>query len=66
MYTISESIVERLKVLAALQINNEDPDFNAYEASGGNYDDAYALGSADGEILLAREILREISFKEAP
>ncbi len=38
----------------------EDPDFNPYEFSGGNYDDAYFAGVADGKVKLAREILEAI------
>lgn len=37
----------------------EDEDFNPYEFSGGNYDDAYFGGSADGEALLAKQLLKE-------
>jgi hypothetical protein len=33
--------------------------FNPYESSGGNFDDAYWAGETDGEVLLARMILDE-------
>jgi hypothetical protein len=31
-------------------------DFNAYDYSGGNFDDAHSQGMHDGEILFAREL----------
>jgi hypothetical protein len=34
-------------------------DFNPCDFSGGNYDDAYYGGSADGRASLARELLKE-------
>lgn len=35
--------------------------FNADTASGGNFDDAYELGTEDGEVYFARLVLREIN-----
>ena len=35
-------------------IDNEE--FNAYDYSGGNFDDAHSQGMRDGEILFAREL----------
>ena len=44
---------------------SDDDDFNPYEFSGGNYDDAYYGGRDDGEAILAYKILKEF-FKETP
>jgi hypothetical protein len=48
---------EYLEKLAAKKAAIDKEDFNPYDYSGGNYDDAYYMGSSDGEILLARELL---------
>ena len=34
-------------------------DTNIYDASGGKFDDAYYLGDNDGQIMLARHILKD-------
>jgi hypothetical protein len=34
--------------------------FNAHDASGGNYDDAFYMGQEDGEIFFARSMLNKI------
>lgn len=39
--------------------------FNACDASGGNYDDAYYYGLEDGEIGMARAILDLLPMKES-
>ena len=57
---LSAEMVEKLKVLAAKTAACDDEDFTAYDYCGGNYDDAYDVGSEDGEILLAREILADL------
>ena len=55
---MNEEMIKRLKALAAEETLFEgDGGSNPYDASGGNYDDAYSLGVDDGEISLAREIL---------
>lgn len=41
----------------------DNDDFMAYDYSGGNYDDCYSMGSNDGEIFLAREILDTLCIK---
>ena len=46
----------KLNALAAKKAHTDDPDFMVYDWSGGNIDDAYALGSSDGEVILAREL----------
>ena len=60
-------IIENLKKLAMGnplydRINNGE-DTNAYDCSGGNYDDAWAYGMGDGETYLAREILDELGIE---
>lgn len=58
-------ILEFVKAKAAEQTNYEaDSDFNAYDASGGNFYDAHELGANDGEIYFARSILKMINGDE--
>lgn len=57
---LSQAMIEKLKKLAATDCSFDNEDFNAYDYSGGNYDDAYYMGSTDGEISLAREILADM------
>lgn len=40
----------------------DDPDFMVDDYAGGNVDDAYQCGYEHGEIMLARELLKQ--FKE--
>jgi len=62
---MNEQMIEMLKKLAGENTlcigETSDAEcymiFSAYEASGGNYDDAYRMGRGDGKILLARELL---------
>lgn len=49
--------IEKLKKLAQRATSITEEDFNAYDSSGGNYDDAWAYGMDDGETLLAQKIL---------
>ena len=37
-------------------VHHEDEEFNAYDMSGGNYDDAYQLGVDAGRRELAQEL----------
>lgn len=57
---LSNEMIEKLKNLAAMEAACDDEEFNPYDVSGGNFDDAYYAGSVDGEILLAREILADL------
>jgi hypothetical protein len=41
----------------AAEYEEEDEDFNPYEQSGGNFDDAYRLGEDAGETAFAARIL---------
>jgi hypothetical protein len=46
-----------LEKIAKKESWQDSIDFNVYDFSGGNYDDAYYGGCDTGEILLARELL---------
>ena len=52
-----DELIAKLKALAAQTAATDNDDFSAYDYSGGQPDDAYDMGCADGEIALAREIL---------
>ena len=62
---LSEVMIEKLKKLAAESCCSDDEDFNAYDYSGGNFDDAYYAGTSDGEISSAREIIEDMA-KNSP
>ena len=55
--TISAEHIAELKKLAEENCACDAEDFNAYDYSGGNYDDAYDQGQRDGERLQARWVL---------
>jgi hypothetical protein len=63
---MKELILEKIKVLEAKveKLNEaygeEWEEFNAMDASGGNFDDAYELGSEHGEIFGKLSLLREL------
>lgn len=52
----NEEMLAEIHSLAKSSRQLDEPGFNAYEFSGGNYDDAYDMGFRDGLITLAREI----------
>lgn len=52
-----DELLKKLKELAAKEVAGNDEDFNAMDASGGNFDDAYELGRDDGKIVLALQLL---------
>lgn len=52
-----EDLKKYLQELSSKDAAIESEDFSAYDASGGNFDDAYSIGVSDGEISLARELL---------
>jgi len=56
---------ERLEKLSKRKCWFDDPEFNAMDMSGGNFDDAYTGGFNDGEASLATEILLLLT-KENP
>lgn len=54
---------ETLNQLIILAQKKVPDDFNVYDYSGGNYDDAYLLGLDHGEIGLARLVLDNLGVK---
>lgn len=50
-------------IILAKQKTLFEKDSNAFDASGGNYDDAYYLGCEDGEICLARKVLKAFNIE---
>lgn len=63
---LSGVIIEHLIKLAKRETWADQEDFDPQDFSGGNFDDAYYNGSADGESQLARDILNQlnIDYKE--
>jgi hypothetical protein len=55
----NEALKKFLLQTAIRKCWNDDPEFNAFENSGGNYDDAYYGGFDDGEARFAQQILQE-------
>lgn len=49
-------IIELIEKNAARKACLDDVNFNAYDYSGGNFDDAHSQGVSDGEILFARDL----------
>lgn len=62
MNSLTPKLIENLKKLAAYTTWEEADDFNPYDLSGGNFDDAYYGGERDGQTNLAREILGELGI----
>ena len=62
---MTPEMIERLKKIARQSTVYddlpEDECLNAYDFSGGNFDDAFSMGETAGEVLLARSILEELS-----
>lgn len=54
-----ERINERLRLIVAKNIKSDEKDFNVFDYSGGNFDDAFALGIECGEASLAKELLEK-------
>lgn len=51
------SLVAEIERVSNKTAASDNEDFNAYDYSGGNYDDAYHLGTKDGEIFLASRLM---------
>jgi len=45
-------------------VPNDPWGFNVFDASGGNYDDAFSMGCDEGRIQLARELLKLTGMEE--
>ena len=52
-----EQIKSLVEKYASYEDFESDEDFNPFEVSGGNFDDAFSLGVSQGAGDLAREIL---------
>ena len=63
---LTSEFIDKLKALASKQTNDEratargEEYFNVMDDSGGNFDDAYSMGTDDGEIYMARQVLDDI------
>lgn len=53
------NLEEYLRKLAAQPRSRDEEDWNPFDYSGGDYGYAYSMGCSDGEITLAREIVKE-------
>jgi hypothetical protein len=60
---LSEQLIEEIEKLAKKQtcheISEEDGS-NIYDLAGGNFDDAHGFGMDDGQIYLARRVLKAL------
>lgn len=52
-----QDVIKMVRDTADQDAATDDEDFNAYDYSGGNFDDAFASGQMDGETSFARTIL---------
>lgn len=50
------ALIKAIESNAGKTVRGHEDDFNAYDYSGGNYDDAYYLGTSDGERMFADEL----------
>lgn len=62
---VTPEFIADLKKLAKRECWNEDEEFNAMDFSGGNFDDAYEGGYADGEADIAVHVLNELGLLNA-
>jgi hypothetical protein len=60
---MNEKIKEMLEKLAKRKCWSDTEDFNPMDMSGGNFDDAYFGGHADGQAELAQDILAMLEEK---
>jgi hypothetical protein len=60
---LDDTFIKKLKDAARRETWDDADDFNPCDHSGGNFDDAYFGGQADGETHLAREILDKLGIK---
>lgn len=61
MKALSPETIARLRIIAADPTLDEEPGApSVYDYVGSNVDDAYEAGATDGEIRLARTILKEL------
>lgn len=55
-FEIPKELVDRILENAKREISRDVDGFNAYDYSGGNFDDAWEGGFNDGEISLSQEL----------
>ena len=55
-------VIPYLKTIASKEVVYDDPEFSAYDYSGGNYDDAFESGMLSGEVFFARELLLKLGI----
>jgi len=51
-----EKLIALINAKAAEKARGDNDEFNAMDWSGGNFDDAYSIGTDDGEIFFARQL----------
>lgn len=51
-----QAVIDKILATSEKDMKSDDPEFNAYDYSGGNFDDAFQSGMDDGEILFAGEL----------
>lgn len=62
---MEKEMIEYLEAIAKKEALFDDmDDFDILGASGGNFDDAYQFGCDDGEISLARNLLKKYKEKQ--
>ena len=59
---LNDKLKDILITMAKQSVACDEEEFNAYDYSGGNYDDAHQQGMNDGETLLARFILESLGI----
>lgn len=55
-----ELLIKEIKQKAEQEAKFDNEGFNAYDWSGGNFDDAYSIGIEDGEVSICRRLLKYI------
>jgi hypothetical protein len=60
---LNEEQIKKLIDIASKKMASEQEEFDAMDYSGGNFDDAYYMGTEDGEISMAREVLDMIGVE---
>lgn len=60
--TLTPEFIETLKNLASTKTWGDTEDFDVYNYSGGNFDDAFEGGVRAGVIYMARDVLDELNI----
>lgn len=64
--TLTQEQIQEIKTIAETKLVSDNEDFCANDYSGGNFDDAYYMGTTDGEILMARNVLDMLNIEYTP